>query len=157
MIICTTWKRRKLNPWHLIYGSVQIKEATEVNLLGVNTQNLSWMAHITDLFKSVIKMAGMIRRIAKFWSKDVLKVISYSLIYSHINYCCAVLGNATHGYMRRLQITLNKAARMVLKCRSEKGMSELHIIMVQWTVAEYLNIGRTFYCTHIKKFKSLKS
>lgn len=94
-----------MKPWHLTYGSVHIEEATEVKLLGVKIQNnLSWAAHITDLSKRVMKMAGMIGRIVKFLSKDTLKVICHSLIYSHISYCCAVWGNAALRDMRTRQL-----------------------------------------------------
>lgn len=96
------------------------------------------MAHVTGLSKRVMKMAGLVGRIAKFLSKDVPKVVSHSLIYSHISYCCAVWGNAAQRDMKRLQITLNKAARMILKCGSEKGVNELHTMMGWPTVAEYV-------------------
>ena len=116
--------------WYLTYGSFPIKEVTEVKLLGIKIQNnLSWTARITILSKRVMKMTRTVGRIAKFLSKDILKVISHSLIYSHINYCCAVWGRAAQRDMRRLQITLNKAARMVLRCGFENRVSELHIIM----------------------------
>lgn len=153
MIICTTRKRRKLKPWHLTYGSVHIEEATEVKLLGVRKQNnLSWAAHITDLSKRVMKMAGMIGRIVKFLSKDTLKVICHSLIYSHISYCCAVWGNAALRDMRRLQITLNKAARMVLRCGFEKAVSELHAMMGWPTVVEHVRQHSIALISKIQKF-----
>ena len=137
MVICTNKKRKRLGPWSLTYGGVQIDEVSEVKLLGVRIQNnLSWTAHITDLSKRVSKMAGMVGRIAGLISKDTLKVVSHSLIYSHINYCCVVWGNAALRDMKSLQITLNKAARMVLKCGYEIGTSELHSMMGWPTVLE---------------------
>ena len=81
-------------------------------------------------------MSGMVGRIAGLLPMDTLKVISHSLIYSHINYCCVVWGNAALGDIRRLQITLNKAARMLLRCGYEIGTVELQNIMGWPTVCE---------------------
>ena len=118
-------------------GGVVIHEVSEVKLLGVKIQNnLSWTAHTIDLSKKVMKMAGMVGRIAELLPKCTLKVISRSLIYSHINYCCAVWGNADQQDMKRLQISLNKAARMILRCGYETGTSQLHSIMGWPTVNE---------------------
>ncbi len=69
MTICTSRKRRKLKPWYLTDGNVQIKEVTQVKFCGVEIQNnLSWSTHVTDLSNRVTKMAAMIGRIAKFLS-----------------------------------------------------------------------------------------
>ncbi len=73
---------------------------------GVKIQNnLSWLTHVNDLLNRVMKMAGMTGRSANFLSKDILKMVCHSLIYSHINYCGAVWGSAAHRDLKRLQIT----------------------------------------------------
>lgn len=51
-----------------------------------------------------------------------------------------MLENAAQRDMRRLLITLNKAARLVLMCGFEKGVGELHIIMAWSTVVEHVRL-----------------
>lgn len=139
MIICTTRKRKKLKPWYLTHNNVQIKEVAEVTLLGIKIQNnLSWTAHITDLSRKVMTMAGMVGRIARYLPKNIIKLVSHSLIFSHVYYCCAVWGNATQKDLQRLQITTNKAARTILRCSFETRVSELHSMMGWPTVAQFI-------------------
>lgn len=139
MVICTTRKRRKLKPWSLMYGNILIKEVAEVKLLGIKIQNnLAWRSHLTEVSKKVMQRAGMISRISKFLPIDILRIISHSLIYSHVSYCGAVWGNASRGDIRRLQITLNKAARIVLRSGFEMGSKELMEKMGWLTIEEYI-------------------
>lgn len=110
----TKRKGKKLKSWYWTYGNVQNKEVTEVKLLGVKTQNnLSWTTQITDLSKRVMKMAGMVGRIATFLiQRHSQGNLSQSNLRSRYNYCCAVWGNAAQRDLRRLQ---NNSARMLLR------------------------------------------
>ncbi len=123
-----------------------------VKLLGVKIRNsLSWSTHVTDLSNRAMKMAGMIGRIAKFLSKDFLKMVCHNLIYSHITCCGAVWGSAAQRDLKRLQITLNRAARIILGCRLERKVNELHNMMGWSTVVEYLRQHSIAFFS--KKFK----
>ena len=86
-------------------------------------------------WKKVFKVLWW-KKVFNVLPKETLKVISHSLIYSHVNYCCAVWGNAAQIDVKRLQISLNKAARMILGCGYETGTSQLHSIMGWPTVNE---------------------
>ena len=144
MLICTSRKRRKLQPLKLLIDGVLIEEVAETRLLGVTIQNnLSWTNHLTHLSKKVQRAAGVIGRIASHLPRKLLKEISHSLVYSQISYCCSVWGNATKTDKNRLQVSLNKAARRVLWSGFDLSVQELHSTL-GWPMLDELIPAQSF-------------
>uniref|UniRef100_A0A8K9X353 Reverse transcriptase domain-containing protein n=1 Tax=Oncorhynchus mykiss TaxID=8022 RepID=A0A8K9X353_ONCMY len=118
VLVCSTRKRPKRHGIQLNMGGVQIEEVAETKLLGVQLDNcLSWSSQITNLCKTNIKTACIIRRIAKYLPGKMIQQITQALIESQVNYCSVVWGNALSSEVRRLQNAQNKAARIVLRWR----------------------------------------
>ena len=90
----------------------QIKQVTNCKYLGMTMDSkLNWKLHIEKTENKVAKTIGIMYRIRNFLNKPSLKLIFYSLLFSHINYGILNYGRANKTALKHLSVLMNRALR----------------------------------------------
>ena len=173
LMIIGTKKLRSLkvdNELKIKVDGKEIVETSSEKLLGVVINNeLTWKTHLygdkdnEGLIQQLSKRLGMLKRLARFMSKDKLKYFADSIFYSKLNYCLPVFGNVfgldhykeentrylsfTMKDNHNLQVLQNKLNRLLLNAdyntstedlsKESKTMSVHQMIAYQTAVAAY--------------------
>ena len=110
-----------------------ISDSRHCRLLGMNMQNnMSWDAHLSSEQKAILpairRQLGLISTISRFMSKKARLQLVNSLALSKMAYMMCLWGNSTTNHIRKAQVVLNMAARLVTRrhksTRQRKLMEE---------------------------------
>ena len=88
------------NDMEIVVDGKLVTESSSEKLLGlVMNNNLTWKNHLygdgenTGLIPQLARRLGMLKRLAKFMSKEKLAYFSSGIFYSKLSYCLPVFGN----------------------------------------------------------------
>jgi hypothetical protein len=106
------------SPLLKIDASITIQQSSSTKFLGLKlNENLDWHSHIEDLVSKMAKGIYMIRKLSSTTSLEILKLIYYAKIHSHLAYCVVLWGNSSAAAMafsmqkRALKVMANKSIR----------------------------------------------
>ena len=92
-----------------------IQQVQYVKYLGVLIDSqLTFAQHIASVVKKVSRVTGLMYRIRNCVDNQTLKMIYYSLIYSHLLYGIPIWGNADEVHISPLYILQKKAIRLIV-------------------------------------------
>jgi len=74
---------------------------------------LSWQAQIDNLSKKISRSIGLLYKIRSFVNKHIIKMLYYSLVYSHLTYAIEIWGSADNIHLNRLVILQKRAVRLL--------------------------------------------
>ena len=98
----------------LIIDNINIEEKDSTSFLGVIIDNkLTWKHHIQHISNKISKTVALLKLLRHKFPKYILKLIYMSLIYSHLNYCNLIWGNAYNNALDPLYRLQKKAIRLV--------------------------------------------
>ena len=125
MIISSSQKLLSLNDYTINndIDSVQVNQTTHSKPLGLNTDDLSWKAHVHDIAnKKGSSSIGALKRIRLFVSVHTAVLIYQGLIEPHFDYCSAVWnGLWQHLKSDKLQKLQHHVVRVVTKSSCGTG------------------------------------
>jgi len=102
---------------HNITLKIQKKAITQKNsvkYLGIMIDSgLTWQIHIDSLSKKISRSIGLLYKIRPFVNKNILKMLYYSLIFSHLSYAIEIWGSADNIHLNRLFILQKRAVRIL--------------------------------------------
>ena len=104
-----------------VLEDVHITDKKHCRFLGLTMQNnLTWEAHLTSgrkaVWPAVRRTIGMISKLSQHMSMKCKLQLMNSLVLSKLTYMVGVWGNTTPSHMRKAQVVLNLAARVVTGC-----------------------------------------
>ena len=100
----------------LLIQKKAIQEKNAVKYLGLLIDSgLTWKAHLENLSKKISKTIGLLYKIRPYVSKDILKMLYYSLVYSHISYGIEVWGSADPCHLNNILLIQKRAARLITR------------------------------------------
>ena len=100
-------------PFRVQIGSHLINRVNLTNYLGMHLDNkLNWDTHISKLESKLSCYSGKFYRIREYLSTNELKMIHFSLVYSHLQYANA-WGLATKTSLHRLSTIHNKIIKTI--------------------------------------------
>ena len=104
-----------------------IQQVQYVKYLGILIDSqLTFAQHISSVVKKVSRVTGLMYRIRNCVDNQTLKMIYYSLVYSHLLYGIPIWGNADDVHISPLYLLQKKAIRLILnKDKSIKTLFEL--------------------------------
>ena len=92
-----------------------IQQVQYVKYLGILIDSqLTFAQHISSVVKKVSRVTGLMYRIRNCVDNQTLKMIYYSLIYSHLLYGIPIWGNADEVHISPLYILQKKAIRLIV-------------------------------------------
>ena len=113
-------------------GDYAVPFQQSVRDLGVMLDsNLSMHGHISLICKSAHYQLRKIRSISSLLPQSAIIQLVVSLILSRVDYCNSLLAGLPHSEIRRLQLILNNAARLIFKARKHNHISPF-LIKLHW-------------------------
>ena len=99
----------------------QIEEKEYTKYLGILIDNnLSWNYHIKHANLKISKGIGILTKLRRYLSKNVLRALFYAFVQPHIDYGLLVWGSATPTNLKPIKKNLQKAVRKILfKARNQ--------------------------------------
>ena len=121
-------------------------------ILGGNLKNnLSWDSHLLTGKKAVLpavrKLVGLLHSIRHLLPTSAKLKIVNSLVIGKLSYIVSLWGNTNNTIMKKVQVTLNSAARLVLNKRKTTRQSTLMEgckWLNVWELAEYHSLVQLF-------------
>ena len=84
-------------------GSIDIERVKEFNFLGLSiNENLTWSSHAKKISNKISRIIGIMNRLKRFLPLSALKLMYFSLINSHLQFCVATWG-FDHSRINKLQ------------------------------------------------------
>ena len=95
--------KKQSSPFRVQIGSHLINKLNSTKYLGMHFDNkLNWGTHISKLESKLSCYSGIFYRIREYLSPNELKMIYFSLAYSHLQYAIGAWGSATKTSLHRL-------------------------------------------------------
>ena len=84
-------------------GNIDIERVKEFNFLGLSiNENLTWSSHAKKISNKISRTIGIMNRLKRFLPLSALKLVYFSLINSHLQFCVATWG-FDHSRRNKLQ------------------------------------------------------
>ena len=91
-----------------------IERVTNIKYLGVIlNEKLHWAPHIHHIKNKISKSAYLISKLRHYVNLDTLKMVYYSLVYSHLIYCITSWGGAPTTVLQPILVLQRKIIRMM--------------------------------------------
>ena len=74
---------------------------------------LTWQAQIDNVSKRISRSIGLLFKIRPFVNHHILKMLYYSLVYSHLTYAIETWGSVDNEILNRLFILQKRAVRIL--------------------------------------------
>ena len=121
--------RKKISniPNYIEFLDNQIKRTTHIKFLGVTIEeNLSWNLHINEICNKLKRLFHIFYNIRDYLSKENIKTIYYTLIYSRIKYGITLFSQAGSSKIKKIQTLQNQLLKVLLKKDYRHSTNELH-------------------------------
>ena len=107
--------RRKMNfSLRLLFEEKTLEQKSSSKMLGVVIDDkLRWTEHITYINAKISRASGVIHKFSKILQTETLRLIYYSIIQPHLQYCNVVWGNASKSILAPLFRSQKRAIRRV--------------------------------------------
>lgn len=127
-----------------------VEQVKEAKLLGVTIdETLSWSTHINNIVAKMSKCISTIRRSAYLLSDTTTKLVTQSLVLSNLDYCPTIWSSASKQELAKLQLTQNRAARLVLHCSVRSSVDGMHARLSWMKVEDRLACSLVLYLKNI--------
>ena len=106
--------RKTSESFVLKFNGKKMEQCVSYKYLGIHIdQNLSWTTHVKYLCDKVSKMCGMFSKLRHCCSRELLRIIYFALVESHLQYCNIIWGNASENTLKPLVSLQEKIIRIM--------------------------------------------
>ena len=99
---------------NLKIGNSNIERCSEHKFLGVYIDDrLTFSTHISKISSKISRGIGVIRKMKQIVSREVLRQLYFSFIYSNFTYAITTYGSASRNQLKRLNNLINKSIKIV--------------------------------------------
>ena len=114
-------------PTHIKFLDFKINRTTSMKFLGIILdEHLTWDLQINEVCNKLKSMFHVFYSIRNFLSKDNIKTIYYTLVYSRIKYGIAVYGQAATTKMSKIQVLQNRLLKVLAGKTFRYSTDKLH-------------------------------
>ena len=100
--------------FHKFFMCYRVKQHVCVKYLGVLIDsNLNWSSHVQLVRSKLSRASHLLFKIRKFVSIVVLKMLYYSFVYCHLQYCIMSWGTANNSILQPLNVLHNNILRIM--------------------------------------------
>ena len=111
-----TRKKKISSPLSIRIGQNIINHKTKVKYLGVVIdEKMSWKNHVNYLCSKLAKGCWAISKLRNYVDHHTSRILYYSLIYPHLQYCISSWGRATKNVLKPLSIIQKRVLRLITK------------------------------------------
>ena len=105
---------KNLHSFKVKINGQKLEKCESYKYLGVFLDDqLNWKTHVHYINQKISKACGILAKLRHFCSLKVLKMVYYAIVYSYLQYCNVVWGNAHNITLRPLCRTLDKIMRII--------------------------------------------
>ena len=109
-------KRRSKSDLNIVIDNNKIKETDSVKYLGIIFDNkLNWAPQVTNITKKIASGCWAIANLRKFVDIKTLRVIYFSLVYSHLTYGISCWGSAPKYLINKLFVKQKWALKVITR------------------------------------------
>ena len=128
--------RKQSSPFRVQIRSHLINRINSTKYLGMYLDNkLNWDTHISKLESKLSCYSGIFYRIRGHLSTNELKMIYFSLVYSHLQYAIGAWGSATKTSLHRLNTIHSKIIKTInwssFRCHVTSVCSQLNLLKLE--------------------------
>ena len=114
MLFHTRQKRVNIDENSIVIDGKIILVTTNTKFLGINIDNnLTWKAHINHMTTKISKGVGVLSRLSKELSYNMLILIYNTILLPYHTYCCITWGFTYQTYINKIFTIKKKAIRIV--------------------------------------------
>ena len=114
-------------PDHIEFQNKQIKRSTNIKFLGITIEeNLTWNLHINEICNKLKRLFHIFYNIRDFLTKENVRTIYYTLIYSRIKYGITLFGHAGTSKLKKIQTLQNQLLKVLLRKDYRFSTNKLH-------------------------------
>ena len=137
LVIGSRQQLAKVNCNSIKVGDSMVQAVDNVRDLGAYLdKNMSMVTHINTKCRTACMHLYNLRRIRKYLSREATETLVHSLIFSHIDYCNALLHGIPKYQLEKLQRIQNMAAKLIFQQPKFSHVSPL-LIQLHWLPVEY--------------------
>ena len=127
----TIFKSKRLTidgiPNEIEFLNTKISRSAQVKFLGITLdENLNWDYHINEISNKLKSLFHVFYNIRDYLSKEDVKTIYYSLIYSRIKYAITIYGHDHKSKVMKLQTLQNQLLKVLLRKNYRYPTEQLH-------------------------------
>lgn len=102
------------NEVKILLNGIPIERVHTSKFLGIFLDDdLNWKFHISQISLKVSRSIGVLNKVKKLFSKEILRTLYFTMIQPHLIYCNIVWGGATQLAINRLIVLQKRAVRIV--------------------------------------------
>ena len=114
-------------PDHVEFLGKKLIRTTHIKSLGIILEeNLNWSLHINEICNKLKRLFHIFYNIRNFFSKDNIKTIYYTMIYSRIKYGISLYGQAGTSKLKRIQTLQNCLLKVLTRNTYRFSTNKLH-------------------------------
>ena len=101
--------------FRLVMNEERLERCSDYKYLGVYIDDkLSWKSHIQYVCKKISKTCGAFAKLRHCLDITTLKTVYYALVFSHLNYCNIIWGDASEQIIQPLNTLVNRIIRIMV-------------------------------------------
>ena len=106
---------------NIAFNQAQLQVLPNLKYLGIYLdKDLNFSKHLKYIKSKIARATGILRKCKPYFSCKILRILYYSLFYPHIKYGIVTWGSTYKFYLKRLEVTQNKAIYAIRKTKSYK-------------------------------------
>ena len=106
--------RKSSHKFVLKFNGKKLEQCESYKYLGVYIdENLNWKKHVNYLCEKLSKMCGIFLKLRHCCNRELLRVIYFALVDSHLQYCNIIWGNASEKILKPLVKLQEKVIRII--------------------------------------------
>ena len=120
-------KKIKSTDFKLRICNEPVKEVFFCKYLGVIIDPaLNWKMHIDHIRAKLLRSLFLFRKARSYVEFQVARMLYFTLIQSHLEYCSVVWNNAAKCTLDKLRVIQNRAVRILIKASPDKRTKEVY-------------------------------
>ena len=113
-IFRSTKKKLANLPNKIDFLNFSINRTTSIKFLGITLdEHLTWKQHINEVCNKLKSLFHIFYNIRRYLSRENMKTLYYTLIYSRIKYGLSVYGQAGKTKLHKIQVLQNKLMKVL--------------------------------------------
>jgi hypothetical protein len=110
----------------ITFGNEQIQRARNIKYLGVVIdEGLLWIDHIKYICDKIRRFCGIFFKIRCFVPPHCLRMLYFSLVYSHVQYASEIFANTSQSNLYDLKVLINRILRTLQHGNCRTKISQL--------------------------------
>ena len=126
-IFRSTKKKLANLPNKIDFLNFSINRTTSIKFLGITLdEHLTWKQHINEVCNKLKSLFHIFYNIRRYLSRENMKTLYYTLIYSRIKYGLSVYGQAGKTKLHKIQVLQNKLMKVLSSKKFRYSTDMLH-------------------------------